>query len=170
MRTSLRVTQQLVEQYEARRPRLWYPRISLAWLGVVPGPYISDDPSAALTAVPVSTGAISEGESNLSMSEQRQGLAEHAVRVAVGKARALSGTDIDGNSRVSKNMRGWWSVFTLWMDWLWSNDHMLQARITMGRVHRSIKHSSHLRHAAKNAIGVALLTFPVFLAEDSAGK
>ncbi len=168
MRTALRVAQRLVETYEGRRARLWYPRVSLAWLGVVPGPYISDDPSATLSVPPLSTNFISESESNLSMTEQRQGLAEHAVRVAVDKAQASS--NVKGTSRVSRNIHGLLGLLKLLVEWLWSNDHMLQARVTLWKIHRSIKHSSHLRHALKNAAGVALLTFPIFLPEDSPGE
>lgn len=167
MRAALRVAQRLCETYESRRPRLWYPRISLAWLGVVPGPYISDDPSATLSIAPPESD-VREAESNLTISEQRQGLAEHAVRVAVGKAQAMSSPI--KTSHVSRRMCGLWDILLLLMNWLWSNDRILQARVAFWKIHRSIKHSSHLRHAAKNAAGVAFLTFPIFLPDNSAGE
>ena len=46
VRVALQVAQRFANYYETSRARLWYPRVSLAWLGVSPGPFISDDPNA----------------------------------------------------------------------------------------------------------------------------
>ncbi|PCH39251.1 hypothetical protein WOLCODRAFT_167862 [Wolfiporia cocos MD-104 SS10] len=52
----------------------------------------------------------------------------------------------------------------------WSLPWMLRARIRLATAHRAIVHSTHLRHAMKNAVGVALLSLPAFMSPDSTGR
>lgn len=52
---------------------------------------------------------------------------------------------------------------------LWNLPAVLRFRSRLSRIIRSIQRSSHLRHAFKNAAGVALLSLPAFLASDSSG-
>jgi hypothetical protein len=52
---------------------------------------------------------------------------------------------------------------------LWNHPVILQLRLGASRAIRNTQHSSHLQHATKNAIGVAMLSFPAFLPSNSAG-
>lgn len=53
---------------------------------------------------------------------------------------------------------------------IWRDRRILQIRLCASKIIRAIQHSSHLRHALKNAFGVTLLGLPAFLPTGSAGR
>ena len=177
-RVALQVAHRFTNCYETSRPRLWYPRFSLAWLGVPPGPYVSDDPNAAQSALLTGTpeDVVSPADNDYEAQEWRQGLREHAfgvdVRRAAIKTARMSGVrpkDGQGKGDAVGQTRAPWDVTGL-LECAWANAKTLKLRMRLWRIHRSIRHSSHLRHAIKNACGVAFLSFPAFLPAGSAGR
>lgn len=51
----------------------------------------------------------------------------------------------------------------------WNHPKTLRARLRLSRFTKSLERSPHLRHAFKNAIGVALLSLPAYLERDAPG-
>lgn len=179
IRIALQVTQRFAQCYETSRPRLWFPRVSLAWLGVPPGPFVSDDPNAQSAMINAAGGdnVTPAADSNYAAPEWKQGLREHAFTVdvrrsAIKSARmsmALKGSaHAPANEQNAEDKCPVWDM-SHWAARLWSSMRVLKLRMRLWRVLKAIRHSSHLRHAAKNACGVALLSFPGFLSTDSAG-
>ncbi|PCH39252.1 hypothetical protein WOLCODRAFT_167863 [Wolfiporia cocos MD-104 SS10] len=82
MRHALQIAERTYTQYEESHVRLWYPRVTLSWLGVPPGPFISDDADATIQLRVTETqgtlwvGSATPSEVNLTSSEAREGLAE----------------------------------------------------------------------------------------------
>jgi hypothetical protein len=86
LRVALQVAQRFAQHYETSRLRLWYPRVSLAWLGVPPGPFISDDPNAQFALLSTTgNGAdvVPAADVHYTAPEWKQGLREHAYGVDV---------------------------------------------------------------------------------------
>ena len=85
VRLALQVAQRFANYYETSRARLWYPHLSLAWLGVSPGPFISDDPNAQTALVSASgDGDVTPAaDKTYTAPEWKQGLREHAYGVDV---------------------------------------------------------------------------------------
>ncbi|EED77059.1 predicted protein [Postia placenta Mad-698-R] len=176
MRAALQIAAQMHAQYEESRVRLWHPHLSLAWLGVPPGPFIADDGAAALQLHAVAAGAALWADTDtpggaasafdLTAAETREGLVEQGFaasspRLPGGLSREIL------RQRERRGARR--SVAELVMA-AWSHPRVLRARIYAARVHRAVLHSPHLRHGMKNAIGVAVLSFPAFLPLDSTGR
>lgn len=176
MRAALQIAAQMHAQYEESRVRLWHPHLSLAWLGVPPGPFIADDGAAALQLHAVAAGAALWADTDapggaasafdLTAAETREGLVEQGFaasspRLPGGLSREIL------RQRERRGARR--SVAELVMA-AWSHPRVLRARIYAARVHRAVLHSPHLRHGMKNAIGVAVLSFPAFLPLDSTGE
>ncbi|KAI0928180.1 hypothetical protein AcW2_004274 [Taiwanofungus camphoratus] len=172
MRQALQVAQRIAIRYEESRLRFWYPRISLAWLGVPPGPFISDDLRATLqlavhsgTGDPGNTGA----EQHLTSTETHQGLAEQGYIRDI--RRFPSGLTYSSRTSARTGIRMYVeSSVPATFKALWSHPALLRARLWLAKIHRSVQHSSHLRHAMKNAIGVAILSFPAFMPLASSGR
>lgn len=169
---ALQVTQRFATHYENSRSRLWYPRVSLAWLGVPPGPFISDDPNAQSALLTAGDATIvPSADTNYTAPEWKQGLREHAYGVDVRRS-AMSNARMYVTRRdaESRNERGWtWNV-KHWVHWAWSSTKMLRLRIRLWCILKAAHRSSHLRHALKSACGVALLSLPAFLPESTGGK
>jgi hypothetical protein len=157
---SLRVVTEVRASFDESRPRLWYPRFSLAWLGVTP------------TAVSIEGSGtfLDEGipeESNLlSEREALQGIAE----------RTSTGSDDENYMErlTAKRSRITGRPFSLtWFKSLiysnWNHPRTLRARLRLSKITRSMKQSPHLQHAFKNGAGVALLSLPAFLERDAPG-
>ncbi|KAI0781250.1 hypothetical protein BD413DRAFT_462963 [Trametes elegans] len=185
MGKALQVAENVATLYEESSTRLWHPRITLQWLGVPPGPFISDDNGDLVFA----SGGMVDGEAadvgldeRLTDQEARQGLAERAFSFTLVKGRPVpvgglsmryrthslsaSRTDLRPN-----DAKPWtWRFWTAFVSMLWSTEHMLRFRVWLSKRHRAMQHSSHWRHGLKNAIGVAVLTFPAFLPEDTAAR
>ncbi|KAI0798119.1 hypothetical protein C8Q75DRAFT_709584 [Abortiporus biennis] len=177
-RLALKIAEHLITEYKTSKTRLWYPSVSLAWLGVAPCPSISDDPSTFLVPNTLQEQLVSASDSpsnpalassfestNLSSSERRQGLAEQALRLSSFKTYSLSqeGGHVSFYTRLENSI-------SILLSWIWNNDTSLKLRLWSWKIHRKVKHSRHLRHALKNAIGVALLTFPAFMPIGTGGR
>ncbi|THH09172.1 hypothetical protein EW146_g8766 [Bondarzewia mesenterica] len=163
MRHALLVAEKIVNRYDNSHTRLWYPRFSWAWLGVAP-------PQIMLEDLPIESGDpdYEEPESHLSMAEAREGLAERALSDG-------SGTDITLTPTVLSTVfppTHYLNLFNLpvLISRLWTLRPVLRARLALSKVLRSVQHSSHLQHAIKNAIGVALLSLPAFFPVGSRGQ
>lgn len=178
MRQALQIAEKLVHLYNQPHPRIWLPRLSLAWLGVPPGLVIAEDTSAPFTGITNSPSSDDLNESlsaeDLSCRERKEGVVEQRFYLARMrtesdriKIRKSDGRRANFKRRLT-NLR---LSFSTWLAWLWSNDSMLSFRVRLWNWNRSVKRSSHhYGHALKSAVGVALLTLPAFLPEDSSGK
>ena len=166
MRIALQIAQRFANQYDSSSARLWFPRFSLAWLGVPPGSFISDDPNALLSSA--SRDDIPDLDTGYSESEFKQGIQETVYRIDVRKSatkaailRMSKGTSTKGDAGQS------------WAQGLgvsfWTSRKALKLRLRAWRFLQAVRHSSHLRHAVKAAVGVTVLTFPAFLPRDSPG-
>ncbi|KAI0688742.1 hypothetical protein BC835DRAFT_1407984 [Cytidiella melzeri] len=165
IRTALQIAQRFANQYDLSHTRLWFPRVSLAWLGVAPGSFISDDPNALLGSSN-NEDSTSNLETKYAESELTQGFKERVYRMDVRRSAAkaavvrLSKAAGDGGARDT-----WWGGLSD----LWASREAIKLRIRLWRFLQAVRHSSHLRHAAKAALGVAVLSFPAFLPTKSAG-
>ncbi|PCH38736.1 hypothetical protein WOLCODRAFT_66201 [Wolfiporia cocos MD-104 SS10] len=174
MRHALQIAERTYTQYEESHVRLWYPHVTLSWLGVPPGPFISDDADATIqlriteTQGTLWAGSATPSEVNLTSSEAREGLAEvgYGGKLPSGLTYAMLSSSKEHEPR--KGESRWRSPSAVIME-AWSLPWMLRARIRLATAHRAIVHSTHLRHAMKNAVGVALLSLPAFMSPDSAG-
>lgn len=106
-------------------------------------------------------------------SEWKQGLQEQVYRLDVRRSAtkaAIMRISSKGNRRGDAADDVWWRCgLAHGLAQLWTSRKALKLRLRLWRFLQSIRHSSHLRHAAKAACGVALLTFPAFMPIDSAG-
>ncbi|KAH9857776.1 hypothetical protein C2E23DRAFT_881345 [Lenzites betulinus] len=185
MAGALRIAEHVATLYEETSGRLWYPHVSLQWLGVPPGPFIPDD-NGELVAV---SGGVNEGDiidvggdERLTVMEAQQGLAERAFSFTLVKGRPLPAGGLSARyrtyaasaSRMSLRMgdaKLWtWKYWSDFVGMLWSTERMLRLRVWLAKRYRKVQHSSHWRHGLKNALGVAVLTFPAFMPEESTGR
>ncbi|KAI0362777.1 hypothetical protein OH77DRAFT_1417068 [Trametes cingulata] len=185
MGRALQVAENVATLYEESPTRLWYPHITLQWLGVPPGPFISDDNGDLVFA---SGGTLDGdivdigGDERLTVMEARQGLAERAYSFTLVKGRPVPAGGLSmryktyaaSASRMSLRLadaKPWtWKYWSGFISMLWSTERMLRVRVWLSKRHRALQHSSHWRHGLKNAIGVAVLTFPAFMPEGSEGR
>ncbi|KAG1778598.1 hypothetical protein EV702DRAFT_1178930 [Suillus placidus] len=160
----LQVAQNIAAHHEASRLRFWLPQLTWQWLGVAPRTFIMEE-----YETPIAHDA-SEAETTLSAEEVRQGIAfidrhdeitsqevsySHAIRrIPTGPQLSLKSLPRCLSSTPQR---------------LWNHPVILHLRLGASRVIRNMQHSSHLQHATKNAVGVAMLSFPAFLPSDSAG-
>jgi hypothetical protein len=167
MHHALQISFNIACQHENSRPRLWHPRFSWAWLGVAPRTFILDERSAILD------DEISDRDTNLSLEETRQGLVEHyGVSNIPDKDVSLSIPIAEKIPGVGKKSAYQFSFrdIRLILTRVWRVRRVLRLRLGLSKIIRAIQHSSHLRHALKNAAGVGLLGFPAFLPTNSAGE
>jgi hypothetical protein len=167
IRVALQIAQRFSHQYASSPTRLWFPRVSLAWFGVSPGSFISDDPHSYLGSS--SRDAILDTE--YAGAEFKQGLHEHVFRVDVRKSATKAAI-----LRTSKGPSGQ-REDRIWISWwrrlkekFWASREVLKLRIRLWRFLQATRHSSHLRHAVKASVGVAVLTFPAYLPSGSPGS
>ncbi|CCM06383.1 uncharacterized protein FIBRA_08642 [Fibroporia radiculosa] len=176
MRGALQIADRMYTQYEESTMRLWYPRISLAWLGVPPAHIISDDVDATLQlrpAVTTSSWGGTSSEVDLTVAEAKEGLAERGFTTDV--RRLPSGLtyetfDEKGKQHPASRKRSPWDILALLFSHLWALPRMIRTRIWLAKLNRTVVHSEHVKHAMKNAIGVAVLSFPAFMPANSAGE
>ena len=177
VRLALQVAERFSIQYEQCHARLWFPRVTLSWLGVPPGSFVYDDPGAVHSVYNTnSDDSLNAIDHTLppgaDTAEWRQGLREvHDVHVrrAALKAARLNMSFKEDDARSYLGIRWWHSVST-WFEETWSGRRSLILRLRFWRFLRRVRHSSHLRHALKNAFGVVILTFPAFMPESSSSK
>ena len=169
IRVALQVAQRFSHKYDSCSPRLWFPRVSLAWLGVPPGSFISDDPNALLSSA--SRDDLPDLNTDFSEGEVKQGLQEQVYRIDVRKSAAkaailrLSKKNTTTSQVPEKHSwtRGFRRSF-------WTSRKAMQLRIRIWRFMQAVRHSSHVRHGLKAAVGVAILTFPAFCPAESAAR
>ena len=158
---ALTVAERILLSYENSRVRLWYPRVTMAWLGIAP-PTVAMDDRAAIPDDPVPIG----DARRLSATEAQQGLVEHLEIFQNSKHAAVARAKI----RASDRFPGGWDPWTFSVYRLWSSTPILRARLALSPLLRSFTHSTHLQHAFKNALGVMLLSLPAFFPEGSPGR
>ncbi|KAJ3553528.1 hypothetical protein NM688_g3561 [Phlebia brevispora] len=169
-RTALQVAQRFATQYEESHPRLWYPRFSLSWLGVPPGSFVYDDPNMPLDKWGSSSDeTLTLPDSDYASPEWKQGLREiHSVHVRRAALRAARMHMLAKDDHIdADHTPSWWTAISNWCYEAWANPRSMRLRMRLWKFLKAVRHSSHLRHALKNASGVALLTFPAFMPADS---
>ncbi|KAI0340717.1 hypothetical protein BDW22DRAFT_1333959 [Trametopsis cervina] len=172
IRVAVQIAERFAKQYDTSPSRLWFPRVSLAWLGVAPGPFISDDPNAmAASNFDDDRGDI---DTTYAESEFKQGLQEHVYRVDVRRtaAKAAILRFSTGQTSSKEGDKGRVSLKRLVeiCSQIWTSRRALKLRIRLWRFLQAMRNSSHLRHASKAAVGVALLSLPAFLPAESKGR
>ncbi|KAI0060839.1 hypothetical protein BV25DRAFT_1827399 [Artomyces pyxidatus] len=158
VRNALLVVQDIILIYERSPIRLWLPRLSWAWLGVASPTAILDD-----RAAPADEPELFEGEIHLSSAEARQGFAE-CIELEADQQTLKS---VDPSIYTIGSSPGLAFRRLFFVQRWWNNRRVLRLRLALSAFFRAFVHSSHLKHAMKNAIGVALLTLPAFFPLDS---
>ncbi|TFK42866.1 hypothetical protein BDQ12DRAFT_644760 [Crucibulum laeve] len=159
MRKAMHVAEDILVAYNNASLRMWYPRFSLAWLGVTPNTVPPDEDGTIIEeAAPDVTSP--------SVLEKMQGITEQTydvsstqkdyVKIVVKKPK-MTGKPL--------SLQWWQSLVFL----VWNNPRMMVARLTLDGTLRALHHSPHLHHAFKNAVGIAILGIPAFLPQDSSG-
>ena len=157
MHNALVVADKILLLHNTSRTRLWYPRLSLAWLGIAP-PTIIDD----IHVVPNDGDPEHfENEHNMSMAEAREGLSELARWREANSSTSLPRPP----STKPPNEKG-----LLYIRSIIYGARITHFRLIFAACVRGVARSSHLQHAIKNSIGVALLSLPAFLPTGSPGK
>lgn len=181
VQNALHLAKYMIERCKNRKLRLLHPMFSLAWFGVTPAPYIdvTEHHIYSTGTKPGSSEHIMMSDVDLSHPEQRQGFAEKQNAGAKiqypfpSTARMFASVptmDSDDDTLAETfSFRQLWRRWRIWRRNVWNHGRIIQVRWRLWKVHRSIRHSSHLRHAVKNAIGVALLSFPAFMPIGSGG-
>ena len=130
------------------RSQLQLPRISLAWFGILPGPFLPYDQ-----------------DDDTDASENPREPPEYIARfeeIAKGEARNRA------SELSEEDHRSIWRSIILYLSrLLWTNDRMIGFRLRLWSLLRSVQRSHHLHHALKNALGVTLLTIPAFFPKES---
>lgn len=160
----LQVAQSIAAHHEVSRFRFWLPRLTWQWLGVAPRTFIMEEYGA-----PITHDAF-EAETTLSAEEVRQGVAfvdrqDDTTSQEVSYCHATRNIPTVPQLSLKSLPR----CLSLTLQHLWNHRVILQLRLGASRITRDTQRSSHLQHATKNAIGVAMLSFPAFLPSHSAG-
>ncbi|KII88794.1 hypothetical protein PLICRDRAFT_42030 [Plicaturopsis crispa FD-325 SS-3] len=160
VRHALHVAHAIAVHYEESSPRLWYPRLSWSWLGAAPRTFVLEESNTFLDEDAPDLGTA------LSRQETQRGLAD------VDEARKEKASLAKRSETVRRRLplRLSLSSAPTLLYRLWNLRRVLQFRVQCSKIVRSIQHSSHLRHAVKNAGGVALLSLPAFLSAGSEGR
>ncbi|KAL0071633.1 hypothetical protein AAF712_001490 [Marasmius tenuissimus] len=156
---ALKVAESILETYETGRAKLWHPRFTLAWLGAASPAIILEDRG------PPSEETFShQTRTDISTEETKAGLSERNDLIHEDKRRhVLSSSHVQGSTLSLQWIK---SLFTHG----WNHPSTMATRLMMSRAFRSITHSNHLKHALKNSVGVALLSLPAFLPENSPAR
>lgn len=155
---ALNICGDVVSTYETSRLRLFYPRLSLAWLGVAPSTGIMDERGTYLDD---ETQVIA---TSLTAEETLQGIVE----------RGYTSLQCDDGSKIANPHAEAHPISVAWLvslvDSTWNYPAILRSRLSLSATLKAVQHSPHLQHAFKNAAGVAILSIPAFLPIDSAGE
>jgi hypothetical protein len=154
---ALHVGENIATTYESSALRLWHPRFSWAWLGLSPSTIVLEERGTFLDDETPETATM------LSPEETLQGLAEHNYAPGHGSGTALKTSKLTGTPF---SFRWCYSLAS----YVWNHAQMFRFRLSLSRWIRLTQHSSHLKHAIKNAAGVALLSVPAFLPVASSGQ
>ncbi|KAJ3567123.1 hypothetical protein NP233_g6565 [Leucocoprinus birnbaumii] len=159
----LRVVNEVRSCFDESRPRLWYPRFSLAWLGVTPTVVSHEDAGTFLDE------GTPEESSLLSDREALQGIAERTYNGYRDEhENYIERLTVKKNRVTGRPFSPEW--FRSLIQSNWNHPKMLRARLRLSKVTRAFKQSAHLRHAFKNAAGVALLGLPAYLGNGTPGQ
>jgi hypothetical protein len=151
---ALKTCRHCIEVYNASKPKIWFPRWNSAWLGVSLRGLVIDEQGDDLNfIIPTS--------SNLSGEELREGLQESANPSNPG--RVYSNSTL--TPQILNPCQCIWAVARS----LWNYSRVLQIRLSLSRVVKGVQGSSHLKHAFKNAAGIALLGLPAYMPSSSFG-
>lgn len=150
MQHALDVAEDIFTQYSVSNLRLWLPRFSLAWLSAKPSTVVLDERGIFLDE------EIPNLASSLSREEANQGIAEHCSISDLRTSPPNKITTTRGNSSTLR----WYNALIYLM---WNHTRTMRIRFSLSTLILSIEHSPHLRHAFKNAAGVAILSIPAFL-------
>ncbi|KAG0705229.1 hypothetical protein DFH29DRAFT_800614 [Suillus ampliporus] len=163
----LQVAQNIAAHHEASPLRFWLPRLTWQWLGVAPRTFIMDEHGTHIAQ------DVIEAETTLSVEEVRQGMAfvdqqdslSETMSQDVSYSPALMGVP----TGLQLSLKSLPRCLTSTPQRLWNHSVVLRLRLSASKIIRNMQHSSHLQHAMKNAIGVAMLSFPAFLPSNSVG-
>lgn len=155
MRRALGVADRILNLHNTSQTRVWYPRLSWAWLGIASPTVIGDDREHVMSDD--HDPQRFEDEHRLSVSEAREGLSE-LVRLREANQSKVSSLGSKFTSRESLKLRS-----------IVYGPRITRLRFLFAACVRAIRHSSHLQHAVKNSIGVMLLSLPAFLSRGSPG-
>jgi hypothetical protein len=157
MRRALLVADKILNLHNTSQTRVWYPRLSWAWLGIAPPTVIGDDRDRVMSDD--NDPERFEDENRLSVTEAREGLSELVRwREANLSKPNLPSLGSKFTSRESLQLRS-----------IIYGPSITRLRFLFAACIRAIRHSSHLQHAVKNSIGVVLLSLPAFLSTESPG-
>jgi hypothetical protein len=139
---ALTLAHAILEIHRTSRPRLFFLRPSWLWLGMTPRALAAEEegPSPPAPDVPIPDADV------LSLEEARQ--VENAV---------LPGSGRTYRHRMSLRRA-------------WNGPLALRARIRVSNGLWRVRHSKHVHHAIKNALGIGLLLIPAVLPASSPGK
>lgn len=164
LRHALTIAHKMTVIHDGSHTRLWYPRLTWAWLGLAPSMLINDE-----GPIPEeSQHQQQDSESALSLAEARQGVAEkiypdpdpdpdpHRIPIAKTLYKSRPRFQI---LRISS-----------WIYGLWTTRTALHMRLALSRFLRAMQHSHHIKYGTKNALGVMLLSFPAFFPAGSGRK
>jgi hypothetical protein len=158
---ALQILHDVALSYTNSTPRLWYPHVSWAWLGVAPRTFVLNEEQ---NSYPDDPG--SEPSTTVSAQKARQGMAENRDIVTSSLVHARSNPS--RNQSWKRPITSVWIPFIVYRMWNWQST--LNIRLSTSRCLRSMQHSRHLQHAMKNAAGVAILSFAAFLPSRSSGE
>ncbi|PCH38741.1 hypothetical protein WOLCODRAFT_149681 [Wolfiporia cocos MD-104 SS10] len=113
MRHALQIAERTYTQYEESHVRLWYPHVTLSWLGVPPGPFVSDDADTTI---------------QLHITETHE--VEYGGKLPGGLTYAMLSSSKEHDPR--KGESRWRSPSIVIME-AWSLPWMLRARIHMAK-------------------------------------
>ncbi|KAI0029310.1 hypothetical protein K488DRAFT_56638 [Vararia minispora EC-137] len=160
MRQALQIAGDLLALWNSSHTRLWTPRFSRHWLGIAPHQIVTEEQ----TEVP--DDPIPHGPARrMSVPEAQQGIREQR-----GHRSSVSGAEAARELfrlRVATKHPHGHGPSPLSVYHVWSSESVLAARLALAPIVHSLRHSRHLQHAVKNALGVFLLTLPVFYPTES---
>ncbi|GLB35274.1 putative fusaric acid resistance protein-like [Lyophyllum shimeji] len=155
LRSALDEAQNILRVHSTSNVRLWYPRLSSAWLGVTPNTVLLEERG-------IIADQTVEDEATTSPQEELEGIAEQKAPLAPAMLPMKRAPETDTSSIVL------WRHFTPRR--IWDSPRTLAVRLRLSRYAKSVKHSPHLRHAFKNAAGITVLSIPAFLPVTSPGN
>lgn len=150
---ALQVCTRMIALYESSAYRVWHPRISIAWLGLPPRSLMFDEQEV----IPVEDR---QHESNLTVEEAREGVEEYRFTIPEEDAKSESGSTLKKVARANP---------VAVIQHIWRSARVVEIRLRLSGWERAVHHSPHLKHAFKNAAGVALLSLPAFLSPETSG-
>lgn len=162
MRQAISRAEKMIVTYETSSPRLWYPRLTWAWLGAAPRAYIVDEPSTFLNQEDTMTRA-----TTLSYEETQRGF-DHVDDNL--KQRMFARLQTEARRKKKGPLKFSLSGASLFAYRTWNGSRMLHMRLRLSIVFKYLVHSRHVQHGLKNAGGVALLALPAFMSANSEGK